>query len=287
MINLNELLKQTYPGSTHGENGISASMLKSMGDVRFSRPMEDRHSLDDYMTDEIDEKGNIIVEKPKDTYLLGQAIENLLVGGVETWKMAPGYQKKLNKISNRLLKYHTPVFEVLQHADTLHNQKFQADFMIKDNVDLSAQLYGEIDFLVKSSVINSALPGLLTQEQIFGRVLIELKTTSSMKYWYSEIERYQYLVQLAVYKHLLTENDYPIDEVLILFVDTANFGNLKFVSIPLEGIGTDLIEAKLLQLYAALNASPVYTPDKYRLRDEQPVDEDDIFDLSDLDYRME
>ena len=239
------------------------------------------------MTDEIDEKGNIIVEKPKDTYLLGQAIENLLVGGVETWKMAPGYQKKLNKISNRLLKYHTPVFEVLQHADTLHNQKFQADFMIKDNVDLSAQLYGEIDFLVKSSVINSALPGLLTQEQIFGRVLIELKTTSSMKYWYSEIERYQYLVQLAVYKHLLTENDYPIDEVLILFVDTANFGNLKFVSIPLEGIGTDLIEAKLLQLYAALNASPVYTPDKYRLRDEQPVDEDDIFDLSDLDYRME
>ena len=286
MIDLNELLKQAYPGSSHGEKGISASLLKSMGDVRFSRPFEDKCALDEYMIDMLDEKGNPIVEKEKDTYLLGKSIEELLAGGDRTWKMAPGYQKKLNKLKPRLLKYHKPVFDMLQHADTLHNQKFKADFMVKDELELIAQLYGEFDFLVPSKVVKQYLPDLLTQEVVHGRVLIELKSTSSMKYWYSDIDRYQYLVQLAIYKHLLAENVLPIDEVIILFVDTANPGNLKFVSIPEMGIGTDLIEAKLLQLHAALNATPIYTPDKYRVR--EAVDEvDDIFDLSDLDYGKE
>ena len=289
MINLNELLKQAYPNSTHGGKGIGASLLKSMGDVRFSRPMEDRHSLDDYMIDMLDEKGNPIVEKEKDTFLLGKSIEELLVGGDRTWAMQPAYKKKFNKIKQRLPKYHIPVFSVLQHCDTLHNQKLKADFMVKDELELSAQLYGEIDFLVKSSVISHFLPNLLTEKEKHGRVLIELKSTSSMKYWYSEIDRYQYRDQLAIYKHLLAENGLPVDEVFILFVDTANFGNLKFASIPELGIGTDLIESKLRQLHAALNASPIYTPDKYRLRDEQPVDEvdDSIFDLSDFDYGKE
>ena len=101
MINLNELLKQAYPNSTHGGKGISASLLKSMGDVRFSRPMEDRHSLDDYMIDMLDEKGNPIVEKEKDTFLLGKSIEELLVGGDRTWAMQPAYKKKFNKIKRK------------------------------------------------------------------------------------------------------------------------------------------------------------------------------------------
>ena len=287
MINLNELLKQAYPNSTHGGKGISASLLKSMGDVRFSRPMEDRHSLDDYMIDMLDEKGNPIVEKEKDTFLLGKSIEELLVGGDRTWKLSPSYLKKFNKISQRLRKYHIPVFSVLQHCDTLHNQKFQADFMVKDELELSAQLYGEIDFLVKSSVIRHWLPNLLTEKENHGRVLIELKSTSSMKYWYSEIDRYQYRDQLAIYKHLLAENGLPVDEVFILFVDTANFGNLKFASIPELGIGTDLIEAKLRQLHAALNATPVYKPDMYRLREEQGEQFDVEDYLSDVDFGKE
>ena len=122
-----------------------------------------------------------IVEKEKDTYLLGKSIEELLVGGDRTWKLSPSYLKKFNKISQRLRKYHIPVFSVLQHCDTLHNQKFQADFMVKDELELSAQLYGEIDFLVKSSVIRDFLPNLLTEKEKYGRVLIELKSTSSMK----------------------------------------------------------------------------------------------------------
>lgn len=288
MINLNELLKQAYPVTARSYE-VSASKLKSMGDVRFSRPMEDRHSLDDYMIVMLDEKGNPIVEKEKDVYLLGKSIEELLVGGVDTWKMAPGYLKKFNKIKQRLPKYHIPVFRVLQHCDTLHNQKFQANFMVKDEdeLELIAQLYGEIDFLVKSSVIRHWLPGLLTEKENHGRVLIELKSTSSMKYWYSDIDRYQYLVQLAIYKHLLAENGLPVDEVIMLFVDTANPGNLKFVSIPEGGIGTDLIEAKLLQLHAALNATPIYTPDKYRVREAVDEVDDSMFDLSDLDYGVE
>ena len=98
MINLNELLKQSYPDSTHGENGISASMLKSMGDVRFSRPMEDRHSLDEYMITMIDDKGKPIVDKEKDAYLLGKNIEALFAGSDRSWRMAPAYAKKFNKI---------------------------------------------------------------------------------------------------------------------------------------------------------------------------------------------
>ena len=74
MINLNELLKQTYPDSTHSYE-VSASKLKSMGDVRFSRPMEDRHSLDEYMIPMLDEKGKPIVDKEKDVYLLGKSVE--------------------------------------------------------------------------------------------------------------------------------------------------------------------------------------------------------------------
>jgi len=104
-----------------------------------------------------------------------------------------------------------------------------------------------------------------------------------MKYWYSDIDRYQYLVQLAMYNHLLRENGLPVDEVFILFMDTANFGNIKFVSIPELGIGTDLIEAKLCQLHAALNATPVYTPDQYRLREQsESFDVDQFFDDTDF-----
>lgn len=289
MINLNELLKQIYPDSTHGTKGISASMLKSMGDVRFSRPMEDRHSLDEYMIPMLDDKGKPIVEKPKQPYLLGQAIENLLSGGTFVPKMQPTYAEKFDKISKRLLKYHAPVFDMLQHIDTFHNQKFQADFMVKDEIKLSAQLYGETDFVVKSSVIRHFLPNLLTQEEKHGRVLIELKSTSSMPYRFSEIGKHQYLIQLAIYKFLLEQAGTPVDEVFILFVDTANFGNIKFVSIPELGIGTDLIESKLRQLHAALTASPIYTPDQYRLREQsESFDVDDsIFDLSDFDYGKE
>jgi len=287
MINLNEMLKQAYPDSTHSYE-ISASKLKSMGDVRFSRPMEDRHSLDEYMIDMLDEKGNPIVEKEKDVYLLGKSIEELLVGGDRTWAMQPAYKKKFNKIKRRLPKYHKPVFDMLQHCDTLHNPFFQADFMVEtDAVHLTAKLCGELDFVVMSSAVKQYLPGLLTQEEKHGRVLIELKSTSSMKYWYSDIDRYQYLVQLAIYKHLLAENGLPVDEVFILFVDTANFGNIKFVSIPELGIGTDVIEAKLLQLHAALNASPIYTPDQYRLKEAVDEVDDSIFDLSDFDYGKE
>lgn len=286
MINLNEMLQQAYPVTTRSYQ-VSASKLKSMGDVRFSRPFEDKCALDDYMIDMLDEKGNPIVEKEKDVYLLGKSIEELLVGGDRTWAMQPAYKKKFNKIKQRLPKYHKPVFDILQHADTLHNQKLKADFMVKDELELIAQLYGETDFIAKSSVIRHFLPNLLTEKEKYGRVLIELKSTSSMKYWYSDIDRYQYLVQLAIYKHLLAENGLPVDEVIILFVDTANFGNLKFVSIPELGIGTDLIEAKLRQLHAALNATPIYTLDKYRVREAVDEVDDGMFDLSDLDYGVE
>jgi CRISPR/Cas system-associated exonuclease Cas4 (RecB family) len=292
MININEMLRQAYPNSTHGKKGISPSMLKSMGDVRFSRPFENKCALDEYMIDMTDEKGDRVIPKPKQPYLLGQAIENWLVGKTFVPKMQPAYAEKFGKISNRLLKYHTPVFDMLQHVHTLHNPFYQADFMVETDAGrLTAKLCGEMDFVVPSEIVNRYLPDLLPQYGTHGRVLIELKSTSSMKYWYSDIDRYQYLVQLAIYKHLLAENVLPVDEVIILFVDTANPGNLKFVSIPERGIGTDLIEAKLLQLYAALNAAPVYTPDHYRLRDEQgaTVDEvdDGMFDLSDLDYGVE
>ena len=116
---------------------------------------------------------------------------------------------------------------------------------------------------------------------------MRVPSTSSMKYWFSEIDKRQYLIQLAIYKFLLEQAGMPVDEVFILFVDTANFGNLKFVSIPELGIGTDVIEAKLLQLHAALNSSPIYTPDQYRVKEAVDEVDDSIFDLSDFDYGKE
>ena len=48
-----------------------------------------------------------------------------------------------------------------------------------------------------------------------------------------------------------------------------------------------MIEAKLRQLHAALNATPVYKPDMYRLREEQgeQFDVDDY--LGDVDFGKE
>lgn len=260
----NELMKQ-YPESTHGRKGISHSLLKGI-DI-YASWLQNRVSLDNYMES---------VSKDTPTFALGKAVEAWLAGGEYTGKLTPEPKRKLSLIQSRLERYHAPLLKMLRHGTTRYHRKLSANFVTNDGDE--ATLFGELDFIVPNLVVNEFLGTDFDEDKY---MIFDVKTTSNFDWFARDIEKYQYIQQLAIYRNLCEYNSIPVDRELpnfsentqafIVAIDTTLCGNMKLYKIDGEFLGSDVFSskvsalAKILDLNAnqTVNTESLYEPSTY------------------------